>query len=315
MLSFTLRRLLEAIPVILLVTLIVFLLNAAIPGNPGRIRMGQRAESAQVDAYNESRGYNRSLPEQYGRYLWRLFRHFDLGESDVKAGKSVNEILGEAFFVTLRLAFLSMIVALFVGIGAGVLSAVHSRSVIDYVSMLVAIIGVSMPVFWLGRLMIIYVAPILDLPRTGFNDQNWATMLASLAMPATALGLLSSATIARLSRSAMLDVLTQDYIRTARSKGLAESVVILKHAMRNAAIPIVTVVGNSFGYLLVGAVLTETVFALPGLGREVVEAIKQRDRELVTGGILLMSFVFVGVNLLVDLSYAWFDPRVRDDRN
>jgi peptide/nickel transport system permease protein len=140
-------------------------------------------------------------------------------------------------------------------------------------------------------------------------------MLASLAMPATALGLLSSATIARLSRSAMLDVLTQDYIRTARSKGLSESVVVLKHAMRNAAIPIVTVVGNSFGYLLVGAVLTETVFALPGLGREVVEAIKQRDRELVTGGILLMSFVFVGVNLLVDLSYAWFDPRVRDDRN
>jgi len=314
-LSFTLRRLLEAIPVILMVTLIVFLLNAAIPGNPGRIRMGQRAEPAQVDAYNESRGYNDALPVQYGRYLWRLFTRFDLGVSDVKAGKSVNEILGEAFFVTLRLAFLSLIVALFVGIGAGVLSAVHSRTVIDYVSMLVAIIGVSMPVFWLGILMIIYVAPIFDLPRTGFNDQNWATMLASLAMPATALGLLSSATIARLSRSAMLDVLTQDYIRTARSKGLAESVVILKHAMRNAAIPIVTVVGNSFGYLLVGAVLTETVFALPGLGREVVEAIKQRDRELVTGGILLMSFVFVGVNLLVDLSYAWFDPRVRDDRH
>jgi len=314
-LSFTLRRLLEAIPVILLVTLIVFLLNAAIPGNPGRIRMGQRAEPAQVDAYNESRGYNDALPVQYGRYLWRLFTRFDLGESDVKAGKSVNEILGEAFFVTLRLAFLSMIVALFVGIGAGVLSAVHSRTVIDYVSMLVAIIGVSMPVFWLGILMIIYVAPIFDLPRTGFNDENWATMLTSLAMPATALGLLSSATIARLSRSAMLDVLTQDYIRTARSKGLSESVVVLKHAMRNAAIPIVTVVGNSFGYLLVGAVLTETVFALPGLGREVVEAIKQRDRELVTGGILLMSFVFVGVNLLVDLSYAWFDPRVRDDRN
>jgi len=314
-LSFTLRRLLEAIPVILMVTLIVFLLNAAIPGNPGRIRMGQRAEPAQVDAYNESRGYNDALPVQYGRYLWRLFTRFDLGESDVKAGKSVNEILGEAFFVTLRLAFLSMIVALFVGIGAGVLSAVHSRTVIDYVSMLVAIIGVSMPVFWLGILMIIYVAPIFDLPRTGFNDENWATMLASLAMPATALGLLSSATIARLSRSAMLDVLTQDYIPTARSKGLSESVVVLKHAMRNAAIPIVTVVGNSFGYLLVGAVLTETVFALPGLGREVVEAIKQRDRELVTGGILLMSFVFVGVNLLVDLSYAWFDPRVRDDRH
>ncbi|MDE0959432.1 MAG: ABC transporter permease [Planctomycetota bacterium] len=315
MLSYTIRRLLEAIPVILLVTLIVFLLNAAIPGDPGRIRMGQRADAAEVYAYNETRGYNDSLPVQYGRYLWRLFYDFDLGVSDVKSGLSVNEILGESFLVTLRLALLSITVALVVGIGAGILSAVKSRTIIDYVSMLFAIIGVSMPVFWLGILMIIYVAEPLGLPRTGFDDSSFLTMLRSLAMPAAALGMLSSATIARLSRSAMLDVLTQDYIRTARSKGLSEKIVILKHALKNAAIPIVTVVGNSFGYLLVGAVLTETVFALPGLGREVVEAIKQRDRELVTGGILLMSFVFIGVNLLVDLSYAWFDPRVRDDRS
>ncbi|HCW45310.1 MAG: ABC transporter permease [Planctomycetia bacterium] len=315
MLAYTLRRLLQAIPVILLVTLIVFLLNAAIPGDPGRIRLGQRADPAAVEAYNEARGYNDPIPVQYFNYLWRLFTQFDLGESDVKAGKSVNEILEESFFVTLRLALLSIIVALIVGIGAGILSAVKSRTAVDYISMLIAIIGVSMPVFWLGILMIIYVAPVLGLPRTGFDDTNTYTMLRSLAMPASALGLLSSATIARLSRSAMLDVMTQDYIRTARSKGLAESVVVLKHAMRNAAIPIVTVVGNSFGYLLVGAVLTETVFALPGLGREVVEAIKQRDRELITGGILLMSFVFIGVNLLVDLSYAVFDPRIRDDRS
>jgi peptide/nickel transport system permease protein len=313
--SYTLRRLLEAIPVILLVTLIVFLLNAAIPGNPGRIRLGQRADPASVDAYNEARGYNDPLPVQYGRYLWRLFTDFDLGESDVKAGKSVNEILEEAFGVTIRLAIFSMFIALVVGIGAGILSAVRSRTWIDYCSMLVAIMGVSMPVFWLGILMIIYVAPVLGLPRTGFDDTDAYTMFRSLILPAAALGLLSSATIARLCRSAMLDVLTQDYIRTARSKGLGEAVVVLKHGLKNAAIPIVTVVGNSFGYLLVGAVLTETVFALPGLGREVVEAIKQRDRELITGGILLMSFVFVGVNLLVDLSYAWFDPRVRDDRN
>ena len=315
LLAYTLRRLLQAIPVILLVTLIVFLLNAAIPGDPGRIRLGQRADPAAVEAYNEARGYNDPIPVQYFNYLWRLFTQFDLGESDVKAGKSVNEILEESFFVTLRLALLSIIVALIVGIGAGILSAVKSRTAVDYIAMLIAIIGVSMPVFWLGILMIIYVAPVLGLPRTGFDDTNTYTMLRSLAMPASALGLLSSATIARLSRSAMLDVMTQDYIRTARSKGLAESVVVLKHAMRNAAIPIVTVVGNSFGYLLVGAVLTETVFALPGLGREVVEAIKQRDRELITGGILLMSFVFIGVNLLVDLSYAVFDPRIRDDRS
>ena len=315
MLSYTLRRLLQAIPVILMVTLIVFLLNAAITGDPGRIRLGQRADPATVDAYNESRGYNDPLIVQYGKYLWRLFSRFDLGESDVKQGKSVNEILEDAFFVTMRLACLSIVVALVIGIGAGVLSAVKSRSVIDYVSMLIAIIGVSMPVFWLGILMIIYVAPVLGLPRTGFDDSTALTALRSLAMPAFALGLLSSATIARWRRSAMLDVLTQDYIRTARSKGVGEAKVVLKHAMRNAAIPIVTVVGNSFGYLLVGAVLTETVFALPGLGREVVEAIKMRDRELITGGILLMSFVFIGVNLLVDLSYAWFDPRIRDDRS
>ena len=315
MLAYTLRRLFQAIPVILLVTLIVFLLNASIPGDPGRIRLGQRADPAAVDAYNEQRGYNDPLIIQYGKYLLRLFIHFDLGESDVKAGKSVNEILEDAFLVTLRLALLSIVVALFIGISAGVLSAVKSRSVIDYVSMLVAILGVSMPVFWLGILMIIYVAPALGLPRTGFDDSSAWTALRSLAMPAFALGLLSSATIARLSRSAMLDVMTQDYIRTARSKGVGEASVVLKHGMRNAAIPIVTVVGNSFGYLLVGAVLTETVFALPGLGREVVEAIKMRDRELITGGILLMSFVFIGVNLLVDLSYAWFDPRIRDDRS
>ncbi len=294
--------------------MIVFILNAAIPGNPGRIRLGQRADPAAVEAYNTERGYNDPLPEQYFRYLGNLFIDFDLGVSDVKSGKRVNEILGEAFLVTLRLAFLSIVVALFIGIGAGILSAVRSRTIFDYVSMIIAIFGVSMPVFWLGILMIIYVAPVLGLPRTGFDDSSITSVLRSLAMPAAALGFLSSATIARLSRSAMLDVLTQDYIRTARSKGLSERVVILKHSLKNAAIPIVTVVGNSFGYLLVGAVLTETVFALPGLGREVVEAIKTRDRELITGGILLMSFVFIGVNLLVDLSYAWFDPRVRDDR-
>ena len=219
MLAYTLRRLFQAIPVILLVTLIVFLLNASIPGDPGRIRLGQRADPAAVDAYTEQRGYNDPLIIQYGKYLWRLFIHFDLGESDVKAGKSVNEILEDAFLVTLRLALLSIVVALFIGISAGVLSAVKSRSIIDYVSMLVAILGVSMPVFWLGILMIIYVAPALGLPRTGFDDSSAWTALRSLAMPAFALGLLSSATIARLSRSAMLDVMTQDYIRTARSKG------------------------------------------------------------------------------------------------
>ncbi len=314
MFSYTIRRLIEAVPVILLVTMIVFILNAMIPGDPGRIRYGQRADPAQVEAYNEKRGYLKPLYKQYFVYLHRLATSFDLGQSDVKKGISVNEILGEAFTITFRLAALSIIIAIFVGVGAGILSAVFSRTIIDYTAMFLAIIGVSMPVFWLGILMVIFVADLLGLPRAGFDDTSFFSQMRSLAMPATALGLLSSATIARLSRSAMLDVLSQDYVRTARAKGLSPSVVVLKHALRNAAIPIVTVIGNSFGYLLVGAVLTETVFALPGLGREVVHSIIQRDREVVTGGILLMSFVFVGMNLLVDLSYAWFDPRVRDGR-
>jgi len=158
------------------------------------------------------------------------------------------------------------------------------------------------------------VAPPLGLPRSGLDDSSLLQTIRHLALPCTALGLISSATIARLTRSAMLDVLSQDFVRTAKAKGLRPRVVILRHALRNASIPIVTVVGNSFGYLLVGAVLTESVFALNGLGSQIVESIVQRDKMVITGGILIMSLIFVSVNLLVDLSYGLFDPRVRHGR-
>lgn len=377
MLTYVFRRLLGVLPVIFLVTLMVFTLNALIPGDPGRMRLGQRADPAQVDAWNFKRGYHASFVAQYLRYLgfmpkrvyverenqsieldplvfdeidrlrtsgasaeeWRAIaeRHglsvdsykgqpflYDsrfagvlqgrFGESDVKAGKQVADVIREAFRVTVRLALGAILVAILLGVGAGIISAVKSRTWLDYTSMVLAIVGVSIPVFWLGILMIIYVAPVLGLPRTGFDDSSLVSTLRSLALPCTALGVISSATIARLTRSAMLDVLTQDYVRTARAKGLREGVVILKHTLRNAAIPIVTVIGNSFGYLLVGAVLTESVFALPGLGRTIVDSIVQRDRMVITGGILVMSVVFVCVNLLVDLSYGFFDPRVRHGR-
>ncbi len=382
MLSYTLRRIAGVIPVILLVTLLVFTLNALIPGDPGRIRLGQRADPEQVAAWNFKRGYDAPFILQYLRYLgfapsrvyldtalpsgelseeayqqardlqsrnatleeyqefakqYRLSVDTDsefakksqpllyqsrvqgvlqgnFGESDVKGGKRVFPVIGEAFQVTLRLAFGSILVAIFLGVCAGILSAVKSRTWIDYTSMVLAIIGVSLPVFWLGILMIIYVAPVVGLPRSGFNDATLLTMTKSLVLPCIALGLISSATIARLTRSAMLDVLSQDYVRTAKAKGLKPRIVILRHALRNASIPIVTVVGNSFGYLLVGAVLTESVFALPGLGRTIVDSIVQRDRMVITGGILVMSVIFVTVNLLVDLSYGFFDPRVRHGR-
>ena len=378
MLSYTLHRIIGVIPVILLVTMLVFTLNAMIPGDPGRIRLGQRADPNQVEAWNFKRGYSAPFFTQYLRYLGfaparvylddadhhgpvdesiydevrelrvrgatleeyeafaaqhpgysvdtfrdqpLIYRsHFqgvlqgELGESDVKAGKRVIEVIGEAFFVTLRLAFGSIIVAIILGVGAGILSAVKSRTWIDYTSMVLAIIGVSMPVFWLGILMIIFLAGPLGLPLSGFDDSSMFGMVRSLVLPCIALGVISSATIARLTRSAMLDVLSQDYVRTAKAKGLLPRVVVLRHALRNASIPIVTVVGNSFGYLLVGAVLTESVFALPGLGRTIVESIAGRDRMVITGGILIMSVIFVTVNLLVDLSYGIFDPRVRHGR-
>ncbi len=321
MLSYAVQRLFGVIPVILLVTLIVFTLNALIPGDPGRIRLGQHADPSMVEAWNREHGYLDPFMVQYGRYLGNVLLHGDLGESDVKAGQRVSEVITGAFWLTLRLAIGSIFIAVMLGVGAGIISAVRSRTWLDYTSMVIAIIGVSMPVFWLGILMIIFAVPFLNenipflkLPFSGFHNTSWLDQVRSLALPCTALGLISSATIARLTRSAMLDVLTQDYVRTARAKGLRERVVILRHALRNAAIPIVTVVGNSFGYLLVGAVLTESVFALPGLGRTIVDSIIQRDRMVITGGILIMSVIFVVVNLLVDLSYGFFDPRVRHGR-
>ena len=311
MLSYALRRVMGLVPVMILVTLIVFTLNAHVPGDPGRIRLGQRADPAQVEAYNRERGYLDPFFVQYARYVRNVVFHLDFGESDVKSGTKVRTILVSAFAVTWKLAVFGTLIAALVGITAGVISAAKSRSIFDHVSMLVAVLGVSTPVFWLGIMLMIFVAGPLGLPRTGFDPTNIFTQLRSLALPALALGMVFSATIARLTRSAMLETLGQDYVRTARAKGLSELPVVLHHALRNAAIPIVTVVGNSFAYLLVGAVLTESVFALPGLGRTIVESIIQRDRFVITGGILLTASVFVFVNLLVDLTYGLFDPRVR----
>ena len=315
MFHYALRRILGMVPVMFLVTLIVFTLNANMPGDPGRIRLGQRADPVQVEAYNRERGYLDPFVVQYVRYVRNVAFSFDFGESDVKSGKPVRTILTEAFAVTWKLAVFGTIIATLLGVTAGVISAARSRTMLDHASMLLAVLGVSTPVFWLGILMMIFLAGPLGLPRTGFVRASIFTEVRSLTLPALALGLIFSATIARLTRSAMLETLGQDYVRTARAKGLAERRVVLWHALRNAAIPIVTVIGNSFAYLLVGAVLTESVFALPGLGRTIVESIIQRDRFVITGGILMTASVFVLVNLVVDLTYGLFDPRVRLGRS
>jgi len=304
------RRLLQILPVLLLIPFIVFTISYLTPGDPVRLLMGQNADPRAMEAKRHELGLDDSFPVQYLRYLGNAVRG-DLGTSYVKQGVSVNALIAEKFQVTLRLAVLATLVSAFLGIAAGVLSAVKPYSWIDYSAMLLALLGVSLPVFYLGFLLIVFVARNIGLPVSGYDATGLLAQLRSLALPSLALGALSSAVVARLTRSAMLDVLSQDYVRTARAKGLRERTVIVKHALKNAAIPIVTVIGNNFGYLLTGAVLTETVFSLPGLGREIVQAISSRDRELVAGGVLFMAVIFLLVNLLVDLTYAFFDPRIR----
>ena len=308
--AYVLRRLMLVVPVLLLVSLIVFTLSYHMPGDPARLLMGQAADEETLALKRTELGLDRHFGVQYVSYLGKLARG-DLGKSYAKKGKGVGEIVRESFAVTFRLALLATLVSIVFGIAAGVAAAVKPYSWVDYGSMLLALLGVSLPVFYLGFLLIVFVARNVGLRTAGFDDATLWSQFASLLLPAIALGALSTAIVARLTRSTMLEILGQDYVRTARAKGLAERAVVLRHALRNAAIPIVTVVGANLGGLLMGAVLTETVFSLPGLGREIVNAIFQRDRELIAGGVLFMSLIFVAVNLAVDLTYAWFDPRVR----
>ena len=307
------RRLLQLIPVLLLVSLITFFISYKTPGDPARLLLGQRASAAQLAETRRELGLDDSFWTQYLRYMGKVVTG-DLGRSYAKKALDVNEIVLEKFSLTIRLAVLATLLSAVLGITAGVLSAVRPYSWIDYGSMLMALLGVSLPAFFLGFLLIVFVARPLGLPVGGYADETLWQQLRHLLLPSIVLGSLTAAVVARLTRSAMLEVLGQDYVRTALAKGLRERAVVLRHALRNAAIPIVTVIGNNFGGLLVGAVLTETVFGLPGLGREIVQAIFQRDRELIAGGVLFMALVFVTVNLLVDLTYAFFDPRVRYDR-
>jgi peptide/nickel transport system permease protein len=309
--TYILRRLLQILPVLLLVSFITFFISYKTPGDPARLLLGQRASVEQIKETRAELGLDDPFLAQYGRYMGKVVFHADLGRSYAKKGMGVDEIIVEKFGLTLRLAILATLLSAIIGVTAGVLSALKPYSVLDFGSMLVALVGVSMPAFVFGFLLVVFVARPVGLPVGGYADETAWDALRHLLLPSIVLGALSAAVVARLTRSAMLEVLGQDYVRTARAKGLPEKRVVVKHALRNAAIPIVTVVGNNFGNLLVGAVLTETVFGLPGLGREIVQAIGQRDRELIAGGVLFMATIFVTVNLLVDLTYAFFDPRVR----
>jgi peptide/nickel transport system permease protein/oligopeptide transport system permease protein len=306
MTAYLLRRILIALPTLLGVVVLVFLMVRLAPGDPAVLLAGEFATPETLEAIRARYGLDRSLPEQFLIYLEALLRG-DLGES-ARSRSPVLEELKTYFPNTLELASAAILVAVLTGIPLGVLAALRPGSSLDLSVMVLALLGVSMPVFWFGLLAIL----IFSVGLGWFPVAGKGT-LAHLVLPAITLGINATALLARMTRGTLLEVLSQDYIRTARAKGLAERVVIFKHALRNALIPVVTVVGLEFGTLLSGAVITETIFAWPGLGQLLVGSILARDYPVVQGAVLLVAISFVLINLLVDLLYATIDPRVRYD--
>jgi peptide/nickel transport system permease protein len=328
LLSYLLLRALGAVPVLIGVTFICFTILMAAPGDPVRIVMGQHYDAEIAAQLRAEWGLDQPFIVQYGRFIGRVAQG-DLGVSYVKHGMAVGPYLVQRFANTLLLTLVAMIIAIVVGMVAGIASAAWPRSPADYLLMFSAVAGISIPVFWLGLMLQLVFAsylgwlPVSEMESTVSLASIWRQAQGNyvaywwhvtgkyFVLPSITLATVPMAIIARLTRSSMLEVMGQDYIRTARAKGLSYRRVVLVHGLRNALIPIVTVVGNNFALLLTGAVLTETVFAWPGLGRAMVQAINQYDYPIVLGGVMLMATVFVVVNLVVDLTYALIDPRVR----
>jgi len=347
---YIIRRLVSVLPTLIGVTFVIFMFQRLIPGDPAVAMLGEHATEENVQRIREQFGLNRPIfldrdalaqgdlagffDSQYIRYLGRLIR-FDLGDS-IHRRIPVAETLALRFPATFELALLSMLFAILIGIPVGIASASRRNSVLDSVTMIGSLVGVSMPIFWLGLMEIMLFAVFLKwLPAGGRlgtnievesitnfilldslitgNTPAFIDAFKHIIMPAVALATIPTAIIARMTRSSMLDVLQEDYIRTAKAKGLVERVVLFKHALKNAFLPVITIIGIQAGTLLSGAVLTETIFAWPGIGKWVYDSILGRDYPIVQGATLLIAIIFVVANLLVDLSYALLDPRIHYD--
>ncbi|MFZ5860392.1 MAG: ABC transporter permease subunit [Spirochaetota bacterium] len=305
MLKYFIRRCLSILPVLLVVSILVFLFVHLLPGDPARIMAGPDADEATINRVRTVLGLDKSLPEQYLNYMGRLFRG-DLGKS-LRSKLPVAQEIALRFPPTLYLALASMVWSILFGVLFGAYAAMHRGKWQDYTAMLVAVSGISMPQFWLGLLLMQLFAVHLGwLPVTGFTGKFKELILPSLTLGATV-----AAIIARFTLSSFLDVLQEEYINTARAKGLSERVVMWKHAFRNALIPVVTMVGLQFGFLLGGSVVVETVFAWPGLGRFMIESVSVRDYPVLQALLLLYSFQFVVINLLIDMLYAVINPEIR----
>jgi ABC-type dipeptide/oligopeptide/nickel transport system permease component len=304
MIRYILARVAALAPVLLGVSLLVFGIMKLVPGDVAQVLVGTEGTAEDVQIIRHALGLDQPIYIQYGLFLVHLTTG-DLGRSAVTR-RPVTDEIASRIRPTAELGLAALIIAIVVGLTAGTISATRQYSLWDHLATLIALIGVSMPIFWLGlMLMLLFSVTLRWLPSSGAGTP------AQLVLPALALGAASSAIIARQTRSGLLEVLRQDYVRTARAKGLVEQVVVLRHALKNAMIPTVTVVGLQVGYLLGGAVVTETVFARPGLGRLLVDSIASRDIVVVQATIMLLSAVFVLVNLGVDLLYVGLDPRIR----
>ncbi|MGM0653141.1 MAG: ABC transporter permease [Bacillota bacterium] len=303
MYGYVIRRLFLAVPVLIGVSILVFAIIRFIPGDPARAIAGVHASPEYIEQVRRELLLDEGLHVQYYVYLTNLLQG-DMGRSTF-TGRAVTTELKERFPNTLLLASTAMVIAIIIGMSAGIVSATKRYSLFDNASMLAALLGVAAPVFWLGIMFqLLFSVNLGWFPSGGIG--TWR----HLVLPALTLGLATTALIARITRSSMLDVLGQDYITTARSKGLVERVVVYKHALKNALIPVVTVMGLQFGTLLGGAVLTETVFSWPGVGRLMVDSILARDYPVVQGAVLILAVFFVMINLVVDIIYAFLDPRI-----
>ncbi len=295
------------VPVVWGVITVVFSFIHLVPGDPVLAMVGESAQPVDIAKLREQLGLNDPFHLQYFRYLSRLLRG-DLGVS-LHTGKPVLKTVLQRYPASIKLALASLLLALIISIPLGILSATHRNSPADHLSMVFALLGISMPNFWLGPLLIIIFSIKLNLlPVSGSGGWSY------LILPAITLGTALTALLTRMVRSTMLEEMGQDYIRTARAKGLPERVVIYKHALKNALIPVVTIVGLQFGTLLTGAIITEIIFAWPGLGRLTIQAISQRDYPLVQGCILMISLTYILINLATDLLYTVLDPRIRYQR-
>jgi peptide/nickel transport system permease protein len=328
------KRLLSAVPTLLALTIALFLMVKAIPGDPAQLLLGDKATRESLAAIRIELGLDKPLPVQYGIYMKNLLVNFDLGRS-VRSQESVLDVIKEKFPATIELSTAAILFAIVIGIPMGLLAASKPGSVLDFSSMTAAVFGVSMPVFWLGLILMWIFGLYLDWlpisgrvaidyyyePTTGFLlfdslvvNHDYAMFWSAvrhLILPAITLGTIPMAFLARMTRSSMLEVLQQDYIRTSKAKGTAFWKIYFVHALKNASIPITTILGLQFGALLAGAMITETIFSWPGMGTWILSSVSARDVPAIEGGVLTVAAAFVLINLLVDVMYRLFDPRIR----